>query len=157
MRQPYQRNAVLGLFTALVSFAAVSSWMPPVPGALNQAVTQSNIHQTVCAANWTKTIRPPANYTNKLKLVQMKALGLTGAPGDYEEDHLISLEIGGDPRNPKNLWPQPYAGQYGARVKDQVEDALHRMVCGNKMTLADAQSCIATDWVVCGKRIGVLK
>lgn len=149
-----------GILIAFVAMAAPPvSYLPTAatPGAANQTVTQSNIRQTICAADWTKTIRPPANYTNKLKLVQMKALGLTGAPGDYEEDHLISLEIGGDPRNPKNLWPQPYAGQYGARVKDQVEDALHRMVCGNKITLADAQSCIATDWVACGKRIGVLK
>jgi len=27
------------------------------------------------------------------------------APSHYEEDHLISLELGGNPRDPKNLWP----------------------------------------------------
>jgi hypothetical protein len=37
------------------------------PGALNLQVTQENIHETVCVKGFTKTIRPPANYTNKLK------------------------------------------------------------------------------------------
>jgi hypothetical protein len=26
----------------------------------------------------------------------------------YEEDHLISIEDGGDPTDPRNLWPEPY-------------------------------------------------
>jgi hypothetical protein len=26
----------------------------------------------------------------------------------YEEDHLISLEDGGDPTDPRNLFPEPY-------------------------------------------------
>jgi hypothetical protein len=36
----------------------------------------------------------------------MHDMGLVGNPKDYEEDHLISLELGGAPRDPKNLWPQ---------------------------------------------------
>ena len=59
----------------------------------------------------------------------------------YEEDHLISLQLGGNPSDPKNLWPQPYAGN-GARKKDVVETALKRLVCSNKMKLADAQKAI---------------
>ena len=27
---------------------------------------------------------------------------------DYQEDHLISLELGGNPTDPRNLWPEPY-------------------------------------------------
>ncbi|MEI5617048.1 HNH endonuclease signature motif containing protein, partial [Streptomyces brasiliscabiei] len=30
-------------------------------------------------------------------------------PGDYEVDHIISLELGGS-NDIKNLWPQPYHG-----------------------------------------------
>jgi len=35
-------------------------------------------------------------------------------PACYEEDHLISLENGGDPKDPKNLWPEPYNTKVGA-------------------------------------------
>ena len=139
----------------LFFLAAVAPIVPP--GAVNPNVTQANIHQTVCVAGWTKTIRPPASYTNKLKLEQMAAQHLTGKPADYEEDHFISLEIGGHPTDPLNLWPQPYAGPHGAREKDQVEDELHRRLCDGTMTLLDVQACIRADWVACGRKIGRVK
>ena len=139
----------------LLFLAAVAPIVPP--GAVNPNVTQANIHQTVCVAGWTKTIRPPASYTNKLKLEQMAAQHLTGKPADYEEDHFISLEIGGHPTDPLNLWPQPYAGPHGAREKDQVEDELHRRLCAGTMTLLDVQACIRADWVACGRKIGRVK
>jgi len=118
------------------------------PGATNPAVTQANIQQTICKTNFTSTIRPPASYTTKLKISQLAGAYKVYAdktPASYEEDHLISLEIGGNPTDPKNLWPQPYAGT-GARIKDQVENKLHNLVCANKMTLADAQKAIIANW-----------
>jgi len=118
------------------------------PGSINPAVNQSNIQQTICKANYTATIRPPASYTTKLKIKQLVsgyAINGDKNPADYEEDHLISLEIGGNPTDPKNLWAQPYAGT-GARIKDQVENKLHEMVCAGKIPLASAQHLIATNW-----------
>jgi hypothetical protein len=118
------------------------------PGSINPAVTQANIQQTICKANFTSTIRPPASYTTKLKLKQLAAgyaINKDMNPASYEEDHLISLEIGGNPTDPKNLWPQPYAG-IGARIKDQVENKLHALVCAGTMPLATAQKLIATNW-----------
>jgi hypothetical protein len=35
------------------------------------------------------------------------------ALGDFEEDHFIPLAVGGSPRSPKNLWPEPYEGKFG--------------------------------------------
>ena len=73
----------------------------------------------------TSTIRPPTSYTNPLKLTHMQQYGDTvNDPSAacmlssknkvcYEEDHLISLENGGDPRDPRNLWPEPYKTQVG--------------------------------------------
>lgn len=127
---------------------------PAVTGLANPAVRQSTIGQTVCKAGYTATIRPPASYTNKLKRQQMADLNLSGVPADYEEDHFISLEIGGDPRDARNLWPEPYAGRSGARIKDQVENQLHRALCLGTMTLAQVQACITDDWIACGRRIG---
>ena len=75
----------------------------------------------------------------------MKELGLSGTPGDYEEDHLIPLELAGDPRDPRNLWPEPYA-KPGAKQKDAVENYLHKQVCSGVMPLVEAQRIIAADW-----------
>jgi hypothetical protein len=81
-----------------------------------------------------------------LKKQQIAAWGLPGATGDYEEDHLIGLELGGDPKDPRNLWPQPYSPLAGAKQKDIVENYLRSQVCAGAMTLKEAQIGIATDW-----------
>jgi hypothetical protein len=60
-------------------------------------------------------------------------------PGEYEIDHLISLELGGS-NSLRNLWPER---QPGARAKDVVENALHAAVCDGTIALRKAQREIA--------------
>jgi hypothetical protein len=57
------------------------------PGRLNPKVRQSTIKKTICVRGWTKRVRPPVSYTNKLKVKQMVQYGETGSPSEYEEDH----------------------------------------------------------------------
>lgn len=125
------------------------------PGALNPDISQENVGQTICNPNWsTKSIRPPVSYTSPLK-VHMLNGGYTyqgdKSPADYELDHLISLELGGSPTSPENLWPESYKTQAGgtvagAKEKDKVENYLHSEVCAGKITLSDAQKEIVDDW-----------
>lgn len=123
------------------------------PGAINPDVTQDNIDSTICVKGWTKTIRPPEAYTNALKLKQLRNKGAVDMdPKDWEEDHLVSLEIGGHPSDPRNLWPEAYAGPWGARVKDKIENRLHREVCARRLSLRDAQEMISHDWIAAYKR-----
>jgi hypothetical protein len=106
------------------------------PGVLNPDVSQANIRQTICVQGWTRTVRPPVEYTNALKAKQMRAYHELGSPSDYQEDHLISLELGGNPTDPRNLWPEPYPR---AAEVDQIENDLNARVCSGSLTLADAQ------------------
>ena len=108
------------------------------PGAVDPGVTQANIQETVCKAGYSKSVRPPVGVTNRIKQERMHAYGLDGQPmQNYELDHLVSLEIGGTPANPANLWPEPYAEPNGAHDKDKVENQLHRLVCSGRMPLAE--------------------
>jgi hypothetical protein len=109
------------------------------PGALNPKVRQSTIKKTICKSGWTKTIRPPVSYTNALKIQQMVLYEETGSPSEYEEDHFIPLELGGAPRNPKNLWPEPHAQ---SKLSDPLETQLKRKVCKHIMTLKKARAAI---------------
>jgi hypothetical protein len=68
------------------------------------------------------------------------------APGLFEVDHLIPLELGGD-NTIGNLWPQPASPTPGFREKDQVENYLHDEVCAGRMALERAQLAIASDWI----------
>lgn len=136
--------AAVLMLAALPAFAGDLPDPTTTPGATNPDVTQDNIHQTICVSGWTKTIRPPASYTTALKRSQLP-------PGAnlrlYEEDHLISLEIGGHPTDPHNLWPQLWDGQWGAHKKDSVENALKRLVCAGTLSLDEAQTAIRTNWI----------
>jgi hypothetical protein len=119
------------------------------PGATNPDVTQANINSTICVSGYTKTIRPSSSYTTGLKREQLAgsySLYHDSTTGDFEEDHLISLELGGSPSDPKNLWPEPYAGTTGARLKDRIENKLHTLVCTGQISLHTAQVAIAKNW-----------
>jgi hypothetical protein len=168
------------------------------PGAANPQVTQRNIKDNICNPQWsTKLVRPPSEYTSKLKRKQLREYGdtvhqtraelvnpSTGkldttrclAHSDnmacYEEDHLIPLEDGGDPTDPRNLWPEPYnthvgGAIMGARQKDVVEAFIHDEICydipGSKknsyipattsITLRRGQEILASDWYACYESI----
>jgi hypothetical protein len=123
------------------------------PGVANPNVTQATIKDTICKSGWTATIRPPASYTNKLKTQGIAAYGFTDTnTRSYEEDHLISLELGGSPDDPKNLWPEPGTIP---NAKDKVENDLNDAVCSGKVKLVDAQHAIATDWTTAEKLLGI--
>ena len=133
---------VLALFALLLRYEqhahtpAVVADPVRTPGVLNPDVTQATIGATICVSGWTRTVRPPTEYTNALKRNQMRAYHETGAESAYQEDHLISLELGGHPTDPRNLWPEPYPR--ASRV-DTIENDLNRQVCDGSLTLADAQ------------------
>jgi hypothetical protein len=117
------------------------------PGVADPRVTQVNILTTICVSGYTTRVRPSSSYTNALKAQQIKLYGYTDTKlADYEEDHLIPLEIGGHPTDAKNLWPEPLTGPYPATKKDGLENSLHTKVCAGLMTLAAAQTAIAKNW-----------
>ncbi|GAC1364304.1 MAG: hypothetical protein NVS2B12_11510 [Ktedonobacteraceae bacterium] len=68
------------------------------------------------------------------------------SPGEYEVDHLISLELGGS-NDIANLWPEASSPKPGFHEKDQVENYLHSQVCSGAISLHDAQMQIATNWL----------
>jgi hypothetical protein len=171
---------------------------PFTPDAANPDITQGNIKDNICNRQWsTKLIRPPAGYTSKLKRKQLREYADTVhqtkvelinpntgkvdttrcvAHSDnmacYEEDHLISLEDGGDPTDPRNLWPEPYntsAGGtlMGAYQKDVVEGFIHDEICHDipgaksnsyipattSITLKRGQQILSGDWYACYESI----
>ena len=131
--------AVVAFVLALMQRAGVPAVVADparTPGVLNPDVTQATIATTICVRGWTRSVRPPTEYTTALKLRQMRAYGETGPPSAFQEDHLISLELGGHPTDPRNLWPEPYPR---AAHVDGIENDLNAQVCGGSLTLAQAQ------------------
>lgn len=154
-------NIIIAVLSAILWLAPADvSPMSPLPdahltpGATNSAITQETIDQTICSKHWsTKSIRPSVRYTNRIKRMQMNRYRRAGTMHEYELDHLIPLELGGDPTDVRNLWPEPWTldvdgEDLGAHTKDKVENFLHDAVCSGAMPLDEAQRDISTDWTV---------
>lgn len=154
MRKSYRFYAAL-LF-ALIQPIALAGDLPNktfTPGTIDPAITQRNIQTTICVKGYTKTVRPPAYYTNRLKKKQISEYGYADInPTHYEEDHLIPLSIGGNPNDPANLWPQPRLSEWNAEKKDILEFKLYKLVCEGALPLEDARHQISTDWIETYKR-----
>jgi hypothetical protein len=126
------------------------------PGSYNSNVTQSNIHSTICVSGWTDTVRPPTSYTNPLKQQGIIDYGYSDTNmSDYEEDHLVPLELGGNPTDPGNLWPEPHYGSQTAYSKDGVETKLKNAVCDGRITLSAARSAIRNNWTTALQVTGI--
>ncbi len=98
----------------------------------------------ICVSGYTQTVR---NVPQSLKEQVYKTYGITRRePGEYEIDHIISLELGGS-NSIRNLYPESYKTQpLNAHVKDKLENRLHALACSGKITFQEAQKAIASNW-----------
>lgn len=134
------------------------------PGATDARVTQENIGETICTPDWVAKNMPPPSYMTPTKTKQIAAYGYsTYAIENFDLDHLVPLELGGDPTALANLWPEPWEAKearlvprgWGAESKDVLEAYLRSAVCNGRMTLADARSAIAGDWITEANKVGI--
>jgi hypothetical protein len=102
----------------------------------------------VCTPGYASATR---DVSDAEKAAVYNRYGVVWVPYQHEVDHLISLELGGS-NAIRNLWPEPYAGRWGARTKDVLENRLHDLVCEGRLTLRSAQRQEAGDWVAAYRR-----
>ena len=102
----------------------------------------------ICVAGYSASVR---DVPDSEKQQVYDRYHIVWVPYRHEVDHLISLEIGGS-NAIRNLWPEPYAGRWGAHTKDVLEDRLHQLVCDGDLSLGAAQRQEATNWVAAYRR-----
>lgn len=143
------RTAALGLLAlALASLGQAAPYNLKAPLLPDPVKTPGDVLTTdpkvICQSGYTQTVR---NVPQALKEQVYRSYGIASRqPGEYEVDHLISLELGGS-NSVRNLWPESYKTQpLNARVKDTLENKLHDLACSGKITFPEAQQAIARDW-----------
>ena len=110
------------------------------PGAIFSGATSDQI----CQSGYASSVR---NVPISEKDQVYAEYGITShLPGQYEVDHLVSLELGGS-NDIANLWPEAASPTPGFHQKDEVENYLHDQVCTGAIPLATAQQEIATNWL----------
>jgi hypothetical protein len=113
------------------------------PGATDPVITQDKVDSTICRSGYTRSVRHVTLTTKRQVFTEYRIS--YAKHRDYEVDHLTPLELGGS-NDVRNLWPEPYQAATGARAKDEVENALHALVCDHRSALIVAQLLIANDW-----------
>jgi len=107
------------------------------------AVLATGTKEAICVSGYARSVR---NVPQSVKNQAYSSYGITSRnPGEYEVDHLVSLELGGS-NDIANLWPELATPTPGFHQKDQVENYLHDQVCKGAISLAQAQNEIATNW-----------
>ncbi|MDQ2888444.1 MAG: HNH endonuclease [Chloroflexota bacterium] len=110
------------------------------PGAIFSTATKAKI----CVSGYARTVR---NVPTSVKDQAYAEYGITHhSTGQYEVDHLVSLELGGS-NDIANLWPELASPKPGFHEKDKVENYLHDQVCSGAISLQKAQAEIATNWL----------
>jgi hypothetical protein len=137
------------LLTALLLSSAAHGGDLPDPTLTPGAVMTMDA-AVVCAPGYAKSVR---HVPGSVKAKVYAKYGITShRSGEYEVDHLISLELG-DSNDIANLWPQSYWTEpWNAHVKDKLEDRLHELVCSGQLSLSEAQREISTDWIAACQR-----
>lgn len=146
--------AVVGL-----EFVSTRSGPPTLPGNpratlrpiayLTPGATRPIAAADLCATRRAATRAIPA----RVRQAVVRDYSMEHVPArEYELDYLITPELGGSDDR-RNLWPERYSsGQWNARVKDELEQLLPRLVCAGTLPLATAQREMATDWVAAYKK-----
>ena len=110
------------------------------PGDIFPSATKSMI----CTKGYSSSVR---NVPDSEKQQDYAEYGITHhSTGQYEVDHLVSLELGGS-NDISNLWPELASPTPGFHQKDAVENYLHSQVCSGAISLQQAQIEIATNWL----------
>lgn len=117
--------------------AVVLNDLKVTPGVVSSSDTAVVCHRTTGALRNTTQHMKDSVYT-LYGIKHHKA-------GQYEVDHLISLELGGAD-SIANLWPEPASPHPGFHEKDKLENWLHKQACSGKIGLRQAQTAIATNW-----------
>ncbi|MFK0024556.1 hypothetical protein [Streptomyces sp. NPDC090798] len=82
--------------------------MARTPGAVSPAVTQANLKSTICRkGRYTSGTRLSTFVTGREKTLNAASHGYKDRMGDAEYDHLISLQLGGDPNDYRSLRVEP--------------------------------------------------
>ncbi len=128
--------------TQNVGCVAVNDLSDPActPGAVIPTTTKAQI----CVSGYSRTVRHvPISEKEAVYAEYGIANHITG---EYEVDHLISLELGGS-NDIANLWPEAANPKPGFHQKDGFENKLHREVCAGTKSLGEAQREVATNWL----------
>ena len=142
------RTLSAGFLLALLASSPALAYNMSAPILPNPKLSPGDVltsdTKIICVPGYTKTVR---NVPQSLKEQVYRSYGITSRePGEYEIDHIISLELGGS-NSVRNLYPESYKTQpLNAHTKDKLENKLHALACSGQISMTEAQQAISSNW-----------
>jgi hypothetical protein len=131
--------------TLIIFEATVSAEGPKPKARLTPGETRPITLDQVCRSSKAEVVS--SGIPPETRRAVFASYGIRPARVDeFEIDYLITPDLGGA-ASIRNLWPQPYSARWNARVKDELEQRLHDLVCDGRLDLRTAQRDLATDWI----------
>lgn len=131
--------------TAVVFELTVKAEGPRPNARVTPGETRPITVAEVCSRPEAEVVVKNISPETRRKVLETYGIKREGS-GEFEVDYLITPDLGGVD-SVRNLWPQPYSTRWNAKMKDQLEQRLHDMVCAGRMELPMAQRVIAQDWI----------
>ncbi|MFZ0089985.1 MAG: hypothetical protein WAL63_10785 [Solirubrobacteraceae bacterium] len=116
------------------------------PGALNRAAL-AHPRKTICRRRYLAKLEAPEAGLRRLKIAMMITYGSAGAPSTYVLGHVVPVQDGGSPADPKNVWPILRYGWGGALTQAVVANAVHALICAGTVTVRHAAQILEGDWL----------
>lgn len=117
----------------------------PDPKCTTGAIFPNATKDVICVSGYSASVR---DVSESLKNQVYESYGVYNRqPYEFEIDHLVSLENGGN-NEISNLFPEKYNMTLGAYDKDKIENCFHRKVCDGTLDLTLAQYIMAKNWTL---------
>ena len=123
---------------------------------------QDNFPQTICVGGYVNPTYPhpaPSSYfagkPGKQQLCRFSYLEMSAK--NYEEIRLAPRSVGGNPSDPRSLWPKPQISAWDAAQRERPKLVTSRMVCMQEITLAEIQQAISANWIELWKKLCIVR
>ncbi len=118
---------------------------------------QDNLPQTLCVGGQVSSAHSSYFWGKPGKLQLCKFSYMETSSKNYEEIRLAPPSVGGNPSDPRNLWPQPQISAWDAAQKERRKFVTSRMVCTQEITLAEIQQAISANLIEVWKKLCIVR
>jgi hypothetical protein len=118
---------------------------------------QNNLPQTLCVGGQVSSAHSSdfSGKSGKLQLCKFSYMGTSSK--NYEEIRLAPPSVGGNPSDPRNLWPKRQISAWDAAQKERGKFVTSRMVCTQEITLAEIQQAISANLIEVWKKLCIVR
>lgn len=118
---------------------------------------QDNLPQTLCVGGQVNSAHSSYFSGEPARRQSCKFSYMETFRKNYEEIRFVPPSVGGNPSDPRNLWPKPQISAWDAAQKERPKLVTSRMVCTQEITLAEIQQAVSANLIEVWKKLCIVR